>query len=86
MQVNIAIMRAFVRMRRLLATPGELVAQPNQLAKSVQLHEEQIQTIADVLRKMMEAPPESPKRKIGFRPEMHAPHLANGHSASGARL
>jgi hypothetical protein len=71
-QVNIAIMRAFVNMRRLLATPGELVSQLNQLAESVQLHEEQIKTIADVLRRMMEPPPNPPKRKIGFCPDMQA--------------
>jgi hypothetical protein len=32
-RVNIEIMRAFVRLRRLLATPGELVQQLNQLLK-----------------------------------------------------
>jgi hypothetical protein len=67
-QVNIAIMRVFVRLRRLLATPGELVAQLQQLADTVQLHDEQIKTISDILRRMMEPPPEPPKRKIGFMP------------------
>jgi ORF6N domain len=84
-QVNIAIMRAFVRMRRLLATPGELVAQLNQLADSVQLHEEQIKTIADVLRRMMEPPPAPPKRKIGFHSEMNSSHASNGKPMPGAR-
>jgi hypothetical protein len=85
-QVNIAIMRAFVRMRRLLATPGELVAQLNQLADSVQLHEEQIKTIADVLRRMMEPPPaEPPKRKIGFHTDLHSIHSSNGQAMPGAR-
>jgi hypothetical protein len=84
-QVNIAIMRAFVRMRRLLATPGELVAQLNQLADSVQLHEEQIKTIADVLRRMMEPPPEQTKRKIGFHTEMKSTHASNGKPMAGAR-
>jgi hypothetical protein len=64
--VNIEIMRAFVRLRRLLATPGELVAQLQQLADTVQLHDEQIKAIADVLRKMMEPRPAAPKRPIGF--------------------
>jgi len=64
--VNIAIMRAFVRMRRLFATPGELVTQLQELAQSVQLHDEQIKQIADILRRMMEPPPQPPKRRIGF--------------------
>ena len=37
-RVNIQIIRTFVRMRRLLATPGELVTQLQQLAETVQLH------------------------------------------------
>jgi hypothetical protein len=67
-RMNIEIMRAFVRMRRLLATPGELVAQLQQLAESVQLHDEQIRAISEVLRQMLAPPPETPKRRIGFRP------------------
>jgi hypothetical protein len=65
-QVNIEIMRAFVRLRRLLATPGELVEQLTRLAQTVQLHDEQITGIIQVLRQMMEKPPAPPKRKIGF--------------------
>jgi hypothetical protein len=65
-RVNIEIMRAFVRLRRLLATPGELVAQLTKLAETVQLHDERIKVITEVLRKMMEPPPE-PRRRIGFQ-------------------
>ena len=64
-QVNIEIMRAFVRLRRLLATPGELVEQVTKLAETVQLHDGQIAAIAQVLRQMIEKPPE-PKGRIGF--------------------
>jgi hypothetical protein len=65
-KVNIEIMRAFVRLRRLLATPGELVVQLTRLAESVQLHEEQIKVITDVLRQMMEPPAVNSKGRIGF--------------------
>ena len=64
-QVNIEIMRAFVRIRRLLATPGELVEQLRQLADTVQLHDTQIKAIAQVLSRMMERP-EAPVHRIGF--------------------
>ena len=68
-EANIAIIRAFVRMRRLLATPGELVAQLQQLADTVQLHDRQLKVITDVLTKMMQPPPEPPKKgRIGFQP------------------
>lgn len=67
-QVNIAIMRAFVRMRQLVLTPGDLVNQLIELARTVQLHDHQLRDIADVLRHLMEPPPTPPKRKIGFAP------------------
>ncbi len=57
-----------MRLRRLLATPGELVAQLQQLAETVQLHDEQIKVITDVLRKMMEPRPAEPRKPIGFQP------------------
>ena len=67
-RVNVEIMRAFVRLRRLLATPGELVEQIAKLGETVRLHDDQIKTIIDVLRQMMEKPPEPPKGRIGFQP------------------
>jgi hypothetical protein len=64
-RVNIEIMRIFVRLRRLMATPGELVEQLTRLAETVQLHDGQIKAIAQVLNKLME-PPSEPMRPIGF--------------------
>jgi hypothetical protein len=64
-RVNIEIMRIFVRLRRLMATPGELVEQLMRLAETVQLHDHQIKTIAHVLNKLMERP-EEPRHRIGF--------------------
>jgi len=64
-RVNIEIMRAFVRIRRLMATPGELVEQLTRLAETVQLHDEQIKTIVQVISKLTEHT-EEPKRRIGF--------------------
>ena len=68
-RVNIEIMRAFVRIRRLLATPGELVAQIQKLAETVQFHDHQIKAIAEALRRMTEPPSvETSKRRFGFAP------------------
>jgi hypothetical protein len=64
-RVNIEIVRIFVRLRRLMATPGELVEQLTRLAETVQLHDGQIKTIAQVLNNLMEKPAESTHR-IGF--------------------
>ena len=64
-RVNIEIMRTFVKLRRLLATPGELVQQLTKLADTVQLHDDQIKVITEVLQQMLEKP-EKPRRRIGF--------------------
>jgi hypothetical protein len=83
-RVNIEIMRAFVRLRRLLATPGEIVAQLTKLAETVELHDDQIRVIDEVLRKMMEPLPDSdkPKRRFGFH--MPEPHNNQAHLGKGA--
>ena len=66
-RVNIAIMRAFVRMQRLFATPGDIVTQVQQLAETVQIHDSQIKAVIDALQRMLAPPPDgSPKRRIGF--------------------
>lgn len=67
-RVNIQIMRTFIRLRRLLAAPGELVAQLKQLAETVQLHDHQIKVITAVLQKMMAPMPEPTQRRFGFHP------------------
>jgi hypothetical protein len=64
-RVNIEIMRTFVRLRRLMATPGELVEQLTKLAETVQLHDNEIKVISRVLQQMFDHPPE-PRRHIGF--------------------
>ncbi|WP_254513517.1 ORF6N domain-containing protein [Anatilimnocola floriformis] len=68
-QVNIEIVRAFVRLRRLLAAPGEFVEQLQQLAKTVDLHDEQIRAITQVLQQMMAPADDKTKEKlrIGFQ-------------------
>jgi hypothetical protein len=64
-RVNIEIMRAFVRLRRLMATPGDLVEQIRKLAETVQLHDNDIKLISRVLQQMIEKPV-APQRQIGF--------------------
>ena len=66
-KVNIEIIRAFVKMRRLLATPGELLSIVQQLSETVELHDKQIKKIADVLTQLLNPPtPPKPTRKLGF--------------------
>jgi hypothetical protein len=64
-RVNIEIMRAFVRLRCLMATPGDLVEQIRKLAETVQLHDNDIKVISRVLQQMIDKPVATPRR-IGF--------------------
>jgi len=64
-QVNIAIMRVFVRLRQILSTHKELAYKLSELERKIEKHDEEIKAIFDAIRQLM-APQEKPKRKIGF--------------------
>jgi len=64
-QVNIAIMRAFVKLRQMLATHKELAQKLAELERTVEGHDQQIRSIFDAIRQLM-APPVPPRRRIGF--------------------
>ncbi|RLI99254.1 MAG: ORF6N domain-containing protein [Candidatus Aenigmatarchaeota archaeon] len=64
-QVNIAIMRAFVRLREMLSTHKELAHKLAELERKIERHDEEIKAIFDAIRQLM-APPEKPRRRIGF--------------------
>ena len=61
--VNVEIMRAFVRLRRILATHADLA---RKLAALEKRYDAQFRAVFDAIRELM-APPEPPrKRPIGF--------------------
>lgn len=64
-QMNIAIMRAFVKLRGILAAHKELVRKLEQLERRIEQHDEDIRSIFQAIRELM-TPPEKPKREIGF--------------------
>ncbi len=63
--VNVAIMRAFVRLRQILSANKELSAKLDQLERKTEKHNEEIQAIFLAIRQLMK-PPEPTRRKIGF--------------------
>lgn len=63
--VNIGIMRAFMRMREILATNKELAAKLAQLERKLDTHDQAIAGILDAIRSLMAPPPQN-KRSIGF--------------------
>ncbi|MBI5524776.1 MAG: ORF6N domain-containing protein [Deltaproteobacteria bacterium] len=64
-QVNIEIMRAFVRLRRAVATQRALVAKIAGLENRFGTHDKAIKMILDAIETLMK-PPMKPKRRIGF--------------------
>jgi hypothetical protein len=63
-EVNIEIMRAFVRLRELLGTHKELAAK---LAELEQKYDEKFRVVFQAIRQLMEPPPGPPKAPIGYR-------------------
>ena len=64
--VNIEVMRAFVRLREVLAGNKELAAKLNDLERKLKGHDQAIAGILDAIRQLMAPPPEPKKRSIGF--------------------
>ncbi|HTD87704.1 MAG: DNA-binding protein [Verrucomicrobia bacterium] len=64
-KVNIAIMRAFVKLRETLETSREFARKFSELEKRVGKHDDEIGAIIDAIRQLM-APPKKPAREIGF--------------------
>ena len=64
-EVNVAVMRAFVALRRFLADNAVLAKKLDELERKVIGHDAAIRSLFDAIRQLM-APPEKPRREIGF--------------------
>lgn len=71
-RVNIAIMRAFVKLVHTLDTNRELARKFEQLEKRAGEHDEEMPAILEAIRQLM-APPEKPRRQIGFHVQEKPP-------------
>ena len=65
--INIAIMRAFVKLREMIASHKELTAKLEELERKIEGHDENIHSLFEAIRDLME-PPEKSKKTIGFLP------------------
>lgn len=67
-QVNIAIMRAFVKLREYLTTHKDLARELEELKTLANGHGLHIRKIYSIIEKLLQPPPEpiKPKRRIGF--------------------
>ena len=72
-EVNIAIMRTFVRLRQLLASHEGLAQQLDELRWKQEEQGQQIHEVFEAIQQLIEAPADQPKRRIGF-PVSRADH------------
>jgi len=64
-RVNIEIMRAFARLREILAVNKDFALRLEALERKFNAHDHQFQAVFDAIRQLMKEP-EKPKRRIGF--------------------
>jgi hypothetical protein len=62
-QVNVAIMRAFVQLRQMLASNADLMRELDVLERR---YDAQFKVVFQAIRELMEPPP-APRKRIGFR-------------------
>ena len=65
-QMNIAIVRAFIKLRELLATHKDLVLEIEKIKKEQKGQNQRIQTIIDIISRMINPPVKENAEPIGF--------------------
>ena len=65
-EVNIAIMRAFVRLREIMSTHKDLARKLDDLQRKLGEHDEKFAVVFEAIRQLMAPPPAPAKRRIGF--------------------
>jgi ORF6N domain len=71
-EVGVYVVRAFVRLREMVATNKEVAARLDELDRKVAGHDKSIRTLVQAIRQLM-TPPAKARRSIGFRVEEGRP-------------
>jgi hypothetical protein len=66
-RASIFVVRAFVRLRSLLAAHKDLAGKLEELMKKVGTHDAQIRGLFEAIRELMAPPPPKPKPRIGYQ-------------------
>jgi hypothetical protein len=67
-EVSVYIVRAFVKLREMLGAHKELTGKLAELEGRVEVHDEDLTTLFEAIRQIME-PPAKPRKRIGFAVE-----------------
>ena len=65
-EVSVFVVRAFVRLREMVAANKELAKKLDELERRVSHHDEAITNIVKAIRELATAPEPTPRRRIGF--------------------
>jgi hypothetical protein len=78
-QVSVFVVRAFVKLREMLATHKDLAHKLAELERKLQNHDESIRSLVVAIRQLMRpSEPEPPKKRIGFLvEEPHVPYKSS---------
>ncbi len=71
-EISVYVVRAFIKLREILATHKELAQKLNELERRLDTHDDAIQKILAALRELMKPPAEKSK-EIGFRVKSGSP-------------
>ncbi len=67
-QMSIAIVRAFIKLRELLATNKDVLIEIEKIKQTQEMHGQHIANIIGVIKKLIDPPPNNtPKEPLGFR-------------------
>lgn len=66
-QVNIIIVRTFVKLREIMGTHKELAHKVEALERKYQHHDEELKVVFSAIKKLLAPPAAAAKKRIGFR-------------------
>ena len=82
-QASVLVVRAFVKLRELLATHKELARKLAELESRLDTHDQAIRMLFAAIHELMEPPVAEPKERIGFKPPSKPP--ASGRTSGKVR-
>jgi len=65
-EVSVFVVRAFIKLREMLAAHKDLAFKLAELERRLETHDESIRSLVSAIRQLM-APKEAPRKKIGFQ-------------------